>query len=121
MRATIPLKNKIVSFLWDGKTPKIKYSTIIGDYNDGGIKLVDIESKIKALQMGWVKRSNQGQSWQHIFDSMNKITWERAIHFNINISCVRGNFYKCLLRSWQELYFNETFLDNVIKQPVIYN
>ncbi len=115
------LKNKFIDFLWDGKTPKVKYTTIIGDHGEGGIRMIDIESRIKALQMGWIKRSNQGQPWQHIFNSFNKIPWERVINFNIDVSKIGGNFYKCLLRSWQELYFNETFIDNIIKQPVLYN
>ena len=115
------LKKKILDFLWDGKTHKIKYTTIIGDYNEGGIRLVDIECKIRALQIGWVKRTRQGQTWEKIFNSINKVSWERVVNFNIDLSQVRGDFYKQVLRSWQELYFNETFLDNVIKQPVIYN
>ena len=38
------IKTKIVDFFWDNKPSKIKYSTIISDHNEGGIRLVDIES-----------------------------------------------------------------------------
>ena len=40
------LKN---DFVWRGKLPKIKHSTLIGDYKEGSYKDVDIEAKIVAL------------------------------------------------------------------------
>ena len=38
-------------FLWKSSTVKIKHSTLIGDYKEGGIKNVDIEAKLKALKL----------------------------------------------------------------------
>ena len=32
-------------FVWRGKRPKIKHSTLIGDYKEGGYKDVDTEVK----------------------------------------------------------------------------
>ena len=43
-------------FIWDGKPPKIKHSALIGSYERGGLKDIDIEKRIKALQLSWVKR-----------------------------------------------------------------
>ena len=37
------------SFIWKSKKPKIKHSTLIRDYSEGGLKDVDIKSKIVAL------------------------------------------------------------------------
>ena len=44
------------NFIWKGKKPKIKHSSIIADYTDGRQKDVDISAKIKALQPVWVRR-----------------------------------------------------------------
>ena len=44
------------SFIWDNKKPKIKQSTLIAGYSEGGCKDVDIETKISALKVTWVKR-----------------------------------------------------------------
>ena len=38
------------SFLWENSTPKIKHETTCKDYNDGGLKNVDISCKIVSLQ-----------------------------------------------------------------------
>ena len=44
------------SFIWKSKKPKIKHSTLIRDYSEGGLKDVDIKSKIVALQLTWIRR-----------------------------------------------------------------
>ena len=52
---TIKLLNaKIFKFLWN-KRDRIKRNTLIGPIRDGGIKIVNIESKIKALKASWTK------------------------------------------------------------------
>ena len=33
-------------FIWRGRRPKIKHSTLIGDYNNGGYKDVVIEDRL---------------------------------------------------------------------------
>ena len=43
-------------FLWNNRSPKVKHSTLIGEYYDGGLKDVDIESKFKALKLTWIKK-----------------------------------------------------------------
>ena len=43
-------------FIWNGKKPKIKHTTLINEYGDRGLKDVDIEAKIRSLQLGWVRR-----------------------------------------------------------------
>ena len=49
--------NKVVfHFLWSGKGDKIKRNVMIGDYSDGGLKMIDLESFNKALKSTWVKK-----------------------------------------------------------------
>ena len=43
-------------FLWDGKRAKISHKTLVGPYEEGGLKSVDIKSKIESLQLSWIKR-----------------------------------------------------------------
>ena len=51
------------NFLWKNGKPKIKHSTLIADYKnieglnkDGGLKVVNIDSKFRALKLTWLKR-----------------------------------------------------------------
>ena len=43
-------------FIWNSKKPKIKHSTLIGDYSDGGLKDIDLTSKLESLKFSWIKR-----------------------------------------------------------------
>ena len=54
---TINLLTKIqMEFIWKGKNPKIKNSTLCNGYEYGGLKNVDIFSKVVSLQCSWIKR-----------------------------------------------------------------
>ena len=48
------LNSLIKDFNWRGKRPKIKHSTLVGDYEEGGYKDVDIKVKIMALKIMWI-------------------------------------------------------------------
>ena len=53
-------KDKIVvqiyTFVWKGKRGKIKRKTLSSEIEEGGLKMPDLSSKIKAMQVIWVKR-----------------------------------------------------------------
>ena len=55
-------------FIWKGRLPKIKYSTLIGDYNNGGYKDVDIEFKFESLKIIWIRclLDSSVHSWKAI-------------------------------------------------------
>ena len=53
------------NFIWSGRRPKVKHSTLIGDYFDGGYKDVDIETKLSSLRTIWIRRflDNSFHAW----------------------------------------------------------
>ena len=77
-------------FIWSKKQPKIKHSTLIADYKDGGYKDIDIETKILSLKVKWVSRllNDNFHPWKitpNVFFSMvggNKTIF----HFNLRLS-----------------------------------
>ena len=44
------------AFIWNNLTSKIKHETLCNSFEEGGLKNVDINSKIASLQCSWVKR-----------------------------------------------------------------
>ena len=42
-------------FIWRGGKSKIKHTSLIGDYSEGGMKDIDIKAKLESLQIQWVK------------------------------------------------------------------
>ena len=57
-------------FLWDDKPDKINRKTIIQNYENGGLKMIDLKLFIKSIKAGWVKRiidrNNKGD-WKYIY------------------------------------------------------
>ena len=43
-------------FLWSKSHSKIKHSSLIGNYEEGGYKDVDISTKLTALKITWIRR-----------------------------------------------------------------
>ena len=44
------------SFLWNNSNPKIKNKTFCKEYENRGLKVVDIRNKINNLQSSWVEK-----------------------------------------------------------------
>ena len=55
--------------MWKG-TDKVTRLSTINDYGEGGLKMIDLESMVKALRLAWLKR---------IFNA-NDGTWKRYLH-----------------------------------------
>ena len=43
-------------FIWDGKPKNIKRDILTMRYENGGLKMIDIDNFIKALKVCWIKR-----------------------------------------------------------------
>ena len=84
--STMTQLNKILKeFIWNHKKVKIKEKTLISNFDQGGLKDVDIPSKITSLQCSWVKRlfDKNFHEWKIIalfliekyFRKKNQISW----------------------------------------------
>ena len=50
------IESKCFKFIWNGKPDKVKRNTLIGDFEKGGLKMVDIESYFISLKASWISR-----------------------------------------------------------------
>ena len=58
-------------FLWDNKGNKIKRTDMIADYQDGGLKMLDIIEFNEVLKITWILKyiSDDCQAkWKSLFD-----------------------------------------------------
>ena len=61
--------NKIQKeFIWKTRNPKINHDTLCKNYENGGLKNVDIIYKVVRLQCSWIKRlhGNNSHNWKVI-------------------------------------------------------
>ena len=119
------------SFIWDNRKPKIKHSTLIADYSEGGYD-VDIETKISALKVTWVKRLSDSNfhSWKIIptilFSSIGGL--KTVFHSNLKLSrqCkVTVNtfpkFYQELVQIWANVSEKELLMASEIFGEVLWS
>ena len=99
--------NKLIfNFLWKGKDKVTRLSTI-NIYEEGGLKMMDLDSMIKALRLSWLKR----------FFSSNKGAWKTYLryilkdyggfllfscNYNIKDLSITSQFYRELIHWWSE-------------------
>jgi exonuclease III len=100
------------NFIWGYKPEKVKRDTIISAYEDGGLKMLDVESFVTAQKIMWVKRllkSKEG-SWKIIPDL---ILAEILGDHSFQCSTVKGEqiksiplFYRQLFIAWNKTKVN---------------
>ena len=61
------LKQIFYKFLWNGKKDKFKRSIIINEYEEGGLKMPNVQSFYKALKMSWLHK---------LLDPFNPSPWK---------------------------------------------
>ena len=95
------------------KSPRIKHSTLIGGYNEGGYKDVDIEATIVALKITWINKlmANdfmQRKQFQIFF--FDKIGIRSVFHYNFKASkntpqkiSLFPQFYQELALFWESV------------------
>ncbi len=104
------IEKAIFKFLWDTHD-RIKRNTLIGPKGRGGIKMLDIYSKDKALKIGWIRRlftSNPNS------DFVNMCLNKHGINIEYLIKCTDSNVNSLIThlglpRFWAQVfgYMNE--------------
>ena len=105
-------------FVLNKSRSKIKHSSLIGNYEEGGYKDVDISTKLTALKITWIRRLLDGNyhPWkiipERLFASVGGYSF---FHFNLKLSesclCIIEktfpNFYKQLVDLWIRVSYQE--------------
>ena len=55
------LNQLLFKFLWNG-TDKVTRVSVINEYEEGGLKMIDLDSMIKSLRLAWLKRIFNGNN-----------------------------------------------------------
>ena len=105
------LKKIHKDFIWESKKAKVKHSTLISDYKDGGLRDIDINCKIKALQLSWLRRffDSNYHPWKnipsHIFSKISPCSSLFYPNFMLNatVDVKIPVFYSNILSFWSEV------------------
>ena len=109
-------------FIWNYTTPKVKHNTLINNFDKGGLKCIDIESKITSLQCSWIKKlyNNNFHEWKLIPLYLIKKHLGENFKFHPNLSLDANLinffplFYKNIFIFWQKFLVNFSKLPSCI-------
>ena len=117
------LNQLLFKFLWNG-TDKVTRVSTINDYGEGGLKMIDLESMVKALRLAWLKRifnANDG-TWKRYLQHQLK-TVGRLFFLNCNYDVkdytFTSQFYRELLLWWSQ--FRDSFATDINWTNIIWN
>ena len=102
------LQKCLVSFLWDEKPAKIKFTTVIGEQYNGGLGLTHVESFVKSQKISWIKRilSNEKhitvQLLKEFLPEMDLKDFLNCDYDPLMLPYNIPNFYRQVLFAWFE-------------------
>jgi exonuclease III len=102
-------QNIITNFLWNKKPAKIKYTCLINSIENGGLKLQDLETKIRSIQIKWIQNiadTTCNKPWKAYLQSYFKQDLYLIPYMTLDISEIpkfKDPFYNSLLKSWTNL------------------
>lgn len=111
-RVISEVKSLIVNYLWAYKKSKVAYSTVIQKVKRGGLNLCDIQTRVKAANIVWVKKYIEKRERCHSTVFLKHIcNWNGDIYVHlktraakVEIKSTSFHFYKVLVRDWYDIY-----------------
>ena len=101
------INQTILAFIWDNKPAKIKSNILMRNYEDGGLKLTDMQHFVYSLKCTWIKR---------IYNEMNNSPLKRIYNNILNKHGGKYTFENRL--QTDDLHFvckNNSFINNILK------
>ena len=123
----------LYNFLWSAKSDRVKRATLVGKIEQGGLKMLDLESMIKSQRIMWTKRlyiAGNASSWTFFLNWLcgpSGLTHRDLLKCDVNPHYLVGDFplfYHQMLFSWFELRAVLSVTESVFdvrRKYIIYN
>ena len=103
------IQNDLFTFLWNGKKDKIKHSEMINDYEDGGLKMLNLKSFSRSLKFTWIQKYLNDEShekWKVFIEYYLKQLREKLI-------------FSCNLRKDDISHIKKFGLRSILSNPMV--
>ena len=113
-------------FLWNKKPSKIKQATVIKQYGEGGLKMINIMAFIEALKSTWIRQllitDNKWQMFIKKYIQIEKLTGCNIKYIEEMITHLPNKFWKDVLLSLIKINKKMAFTEaDILKSPLYYN
>lgn len=127
-RGVSEYKKIITAFIWDNKKPKIAYTALIQTVGEGGMKLMDLNIRIKVNILQWTRRLLRGPHMNVEFVLNHLLETEdlRGLlkYRNPPVPPLRNTFrfYGEMLQLWSKFRkFEPEFEGDIRSEPIWFN
>ena len=116
----------LYEFLWKGKD-KVKRTAVISDIRDGRLRMVDIETMIKAQKIMVVKKylDNSPTGWKNILSfHLRKVSGPFLCHCNFELDSLPLDlpiFYRNCLDAWSSINKSSPATSKQIANQILWN
>lgn len=112
-RVFTEFKAIIMDFIWNHGRSKISYNLLIQDINKGGLRLADLESRVRVIHVNWIKfmwnNPDSILSWM----LMRNMGLEQIFHLILSktdhtaLVDTRQKFVRQILATWAKLHITQ--------------
>jgi len=119
------IEDLMFKFLWNGRQHKVKKKVIVQSYELGGCKMIDLTEMLKVQKLKWIKKlfDETNMPWKHTMETIFKVKdLKLFLKSNFPFLTRITNFYKDVLRCWDEIrYKTIESVEDIINQYIWYN
>jgi hypothetical protein len=122
-------KEIIVKFIWGAKPAKVKYSAIINEIENGGLRLQDLDTKVRSLHVQWIQKLNNPSykaAWKEYvaLKFRKKANAEIIAEYNMehtDYPKYKDNFYNSIFQTWATLHNRQPNTYDQVLTEIIWN
>ena len=119
------VKRRLFQFLWKNKRDRIKRTGLYQDYGNGGLRMLDFETMVKALRLAWIPRilkpgfSNWKTVPDFFFRKCGGLNFLLTCNYNVKFLENLPKFYKDILSFFSEL--KVLYGRNLTDETILFN
>ena len=117
----VKVEQEIKSYLWNGKTAKIAFDILKNPVCHGGLNLVDLKIKERALKATWPQILHQEEEYASVVytfvePNIRENIWRASLRpEHVEYLGIKNQFWKDVLIAWCEFnYWHNSHVDNQI-------
>jgi len=122
------LNKLLFDFVWENKHYKMKSSTIIQNYDKGGLQMVDIYAYCKKIKLSWLRKLYSCSESKCIILIRSMIDvgklFNTGIQYTVKIkNSLKNQFWSEVFSCYEQLLesVNMHDVDNILNMPLFYN
>ena len=124
------LDSILYEFLWGGKAHRVKKTTMCKSYENGGLKMCNVQATIAAFKISWIRRIECGNMTDFLsltlYPELNNLNVFGIEYLNVITKNIENKFWKDVLKHYYKLgkvpiVAEHKDNNQLLEEPIHYN